>query len=301
MSPMLTRSRNYTALIVTFLVVLILVLRLSSCQKKEEEPTGVLREHIAMLESADGGATWDFKGYAEFHNPELNPVDPSATWDKGLLVLYFLDINTLGQDTALLYRTVASDDTGLDFLPPEVILEYEGDFTDPDVVILPGGVYRFYLNTFTGGLSSATSFDGFSLSLDPGFRTSAGGVPGALLLPDGRVRLFVCGQGITSLVSPDGLEFTQEPGVRISIPEGAYVVADPDPILTAEGRYLMVYKVRPEETEEPYDDEIYLAESADGLNWTPGSAPLAKGSVPTLVQLPDGRLRIYYVDFVADE
>jgi hypothetical protein len=303
MSPMLTKSKNYSLLLVTCLIGLILLLRISSCQQKAQNTQGDLGERIAMLESNDGGATWTFMGHAGFHNPDIRTVDPSAIWDKDLLVLYFLDLNTLGLDKALLYRTVATDDTGLDFIPPEVILEYAGDFTDPDVVTLPGGVYRFYLNslTETAGIVSATSLDGFSLTLDPGIRTSAGGVPGVLRLPDGRVRLFVCGQGITSLISTDGLDFTPELGVRIPIPAGSYVVADPDPILTADGRYLMAYKVRPEETEEPTSDLVYLAESTDGLNWTPGVDPLAVGSVPTLVELPGGRLRIYYVDFASGE
>jgi len=264
--------------------------------------TGESQEQIGMIESSDGGATWEFKGYAQFNAPDLNPVDPSVLWDGGLLVLYFLDLNSLGQDEAVFYRTVATDDTGLDFTPPEAALRYQGEFTDQDVVRLPGGPFRAFLVSHTaGGIVSATSADGHLFTLDPGAVTSAGSVPGALVLPDGRVRLFVHSAGITSVISDDGLNFSSEPGVRIPIPEGSYMVADADPILTLDGNYLMAYKLREGQTEEPTEDQVYLAESADGFTWTTQPGPLVRGSVPTLVQLPDRRLRIYYVDFPKDD
>jgi len=56
----------------------------------------------------------------------------------------------------------------------------------------------------------------------------------------------------------------------------------------------------PGQGENPELDEVHLAESADALNWTPGLTSLVTGSVPTLVELPDGRMRIYYVDFGND-
>jgi hypothetical protein len=64
----------------------------------------------------------------------------------------------------------------------------------------------------------------------------------------------------------------------------------------------MSYSVRPAgQGENPEFDEVHLAESTDGFTWTSGTGSLVTGSVPTLVELPDGRLRIYYVDFQPDK
>ncbi len=259
-------------------------------------------ERMGMIESTDRGVSWNFKGHADFHAPALNPVDPSALFDNGNLVFYFFDLESLKADTAAAYRSVAADGSGLDFSTPAWTFKFPGFFTDPAVVKLPGGKYRMYVNGQKAVLS-ATSNDGGIFTLDPGVRSvNSGGVPGALVLPDGRVRLFLCGQGVTSLVSENGLDFTQEAGMRIPLPAGAGIVADPHPIRVAGGTYRMAYKVRPGgQGESPLLDGVHLAASQDGLTWTPGSVSLVTGSVPTLVELPDGRLRIYYVDFQKDK
>lgn len=56
-------------------------------------------------------------------------------------------------------------------------------------------------------------------TLDESCRKKEGAIPGALLLPDRRIRLFVAGDPrcITSLISSDGLTFTIEEGVRIPL------------------------------------------------------------------------------------
>jgi hypothetical protein len=254
-------------------------------------------ERIGMMESSDHGASWQFKGHACFHAPALTPVDPSALFDGGELVLYFFDLMSFDSPTHTfrIYRTAARDAAGLDFsLPAEVFELSDTEFTDPAVIKLPSQTYRMYLHS-TSGIISASSADGRSFTEDAGIRTE-GAVPGALVLPDGKVRLFISGGGIMSLISDDGLAFTAEPGVRIALPAGAPVVADPHPIRCADGVYRMVYKVKPTAGGVELD-EIYLADSADGYTWNPGQTSLRKGSVPTLVELPDGRLRIYFVDF----
>jgi hypothetical protein len=258
-------------------------------------------ERMGMIESTDHGVTWRFKGHADFHARDLNPVDPSVLFDNGLLAFYFFDLMSLTTDTAVVYRSVAVDNGGLDFSPPVPAFKFPGFLTDPAVVKLTDSKYRMYVHT-QSGILSATSKDGFIFTLDPGTRTAAGGVPGAVVLPDSKVRLFVCGQGITSLISDNGLDFTQESGVRIAIFSGAGIIADPDPRRCQDGNYRMAYKVRPAgQGESPVLDEVHLAESMDGFTWTPGSASLVTGSVPTLVEMPDGRLRIYYVDFQQDK
>jgi hypothetical protein len=148
---------------------------------------------------------------------------------------------------------------------------------------------------------SAFSQDGLSFKLDEGYRTKNGAIPGALILSDGQIRLFVAGNqaGITSLISQDGLSFTPESGVRI--PTSGISVTDPNPLRLQSGGFLRVYTVHPEGT---FKDEqarlaaieIFIANSLDGFNWTVNSNPIAYGSVPGMVEDSTGNLYIYYVD-----
>lgn len=278
----------------TFLHIIAVLLSAMLCATPQS--AAAYAERMGMIQSTDHGATWAFKGYANFHAPLLNPVDPTALVDNGLSVVYFFDLLSLDTDTAIVYRSVATDASGLDFTPPTVAFRLAGDLTDPCVVRFAAGKYRMYVHSPVAILS-ATSNDGFVFTIDQGERTRDGGVPGALVLPGDSVRLFVCGKGITSLKSGNGLDFAPEPGTRIQIPFTGQLVADPHPIKCQDGKYRMAYKVRPKGTTGPELDEVHLAESDDGVDWNPGPASIAIGSVPSMIELPDGRLRIYYVDF----
>ena len=98
------------------------------------------------------------------------------------------------------------------------------------------------------------------------------------------------------MISSDGLTFADEAGTRIS-GSGGDIVCDPHPIRLQDGTYLMTYKVRPSGVQGPRQDEVYLATSTDGLTWQTGGDAIVTGSVPGLVQLEDGTLLVYYVDF----
>ena len=113
------------------------------------------------------------------------------------------------------------------------------------------------------------------------------------------------GAGIYTLTSPNGLApfipdlpdptFPQPviPNAASSpTPKGTL---DPHPIALASGHYLMAYKTEPTWSTSPADHEIHVAKSLDGKIWAPGPM-ITHGSVPGLVQAPDGTLFIYYVD-----
>ena len=116
--------------------------------------------------------------------------------------------------------------------------------------------------------------------------------PEAVLLDDGSVRLYVTDMGIKIYKSSDGLNFTEE---TASPPQGG---ADPTLIKLSDGTYRMYYKDRPEQLE-----TICTATSPDGLTWAKESdtgisnttGGMAWG-VPDSVELPDGRIRLYWVD-----
>ena len=122
-------------------------------------------------------------------------------------------------------------------------------------------------------------------------------MPGALVLPDNRVRLFLAGNGISSEISTDGLNFTAESGSRIPGVEHA-IVDNPQPIRLMDGSYLMLFSVHDlshEGQPEPWTyTEIRLATSTDGFNWTVNPNIIGYGGTSCVVELPDGRLYIYY-------
>lgn len=264
---------------------------------------GVGAERIGVLQSTDGGVTWTCLGYACLHAAGMIPVDPSPRYEDGRVVLYFYDLAGQGPGqggrTQVMYRAVSTSDDYLEFgAPTAAYSTTQYSMTDPDVAVLPDGTYRMFVSVGSR-VPSASSEDGVTFTADDGERSQIGGVPGALVLPDGRVRLFVCGNGgIVSLISDDGLVFESEPGVRIAA-SGAEVICDPDPIRLQNGNYLMVYKIRPAGQMGPNSDQVYLATSTDGLDWATIDSPIVTGSVPGLVQLGDGTLLIYYVDFSA--
>jgi len=261
-------------------------------------------ERIGVLRSKDGGASWTFLGDACFHAPKLIPVDPSPLPTASGIELYFLDLKSLGQPIGserVIYRAHSSD--GLDFTQPQPVFHFGETITDPYVIQIGDGSYRMYLqhNAELEDIISATSRDGMPFVLDESSRTRDGAIPGALLLPDGRIRLFVAGdpRGIKSLISNDGLDFQMEEGIRI--PATGISITDPHPIRLRSGDYLMVYTVHPDGV---YADEqarlaameIYISSSVDGFTWSLNPAIIAYGSVPGLVEDHSGDLYIYYVD-----
>jgi hypothetical protein len=286
----------------------LVVFALAGCQPVEvgcaENEYSAGFERVGVLRSTDGGASWTFLGDACFHAPQLIPVDPSPQVSASGVVLYFLDLKTLNQQVGterVIYRAESSD--GVEFGQPEPAFLFGENITDPYILRLGDGRYRMYLMHLSEppDIISATSRDGLVFALDEGYRTKEGAIPGALLLPDGRVRLFVAGdpRGITSLVSPDGLIFTMEEGARI--PMEGIRTTDPHPIPLKAGGFMMVYTTHREGN---YADEqarlaaieIRTARSSDGFNWTVDPRPIAYGSVPGLVETADGTLYVYYVD-----
>jgi hypothetical protein len=276
----------------------------STCQEHEYS-AGF--ERIGVLRSTDGGATWTFLGDACFHAPELVPVDPSPLAGDSGIALYFLDLKTLNRPGAgrTIYRATSTD--GLEFSQPAPAFVFGENITDPYVLQTADGGYRMYLmhTAEPADIISASSRDGLTFTLDRGFRTKEGAIPGALLLPDGRVRLFVAGDpaGITSLISTDDLTFNREGGARV--PMAGIRTTDPHPIRLRAGGYLMVYTVHPpgtfaDERSRLASIEIHVAASPNATNWTADPTPIGYGSVPGLVEAMDGTLYVYYVDVSYD-
>jgi hypothetical protein len=197
-------------------------------------------EDIGVARSADG-VTWEKLGTVNFGDlGGMTPVDPDVIeLPDGRLRMYFYDIaGPQGQNS--IYSAVSSD--GITFA-----LDAGSRFTlsniyDPNVIVLPDGRYRMYLN-MQDIVSATSSNGGLTFTKDDGVRVEKGSVPGAIVLPDGSVRLYACGKGISAYKSTDGFTFTLEKEGVVTASGGA-IICDPSVTETPNG-YLMVYKYNP--------------------------------------------------------
>ena len=107
---------------------------------------------------------------------------------------------------------------------------------------------------------------------------------------------------IISAISADGLAFHKEPGVRIrqETPRDSYAVQGPEVLRLPDGAYRMYYAAW---QVEPLEARILTARSRDGLTWVKEPAPcidvggsreIVKASEPCVIDLPDGRFRMYF-------
>ena len=197
------------------------------------------------------------------------------------------------------------------------------------VVTLADGTYRMY---FMGDyvlrndeslwrIYSATSSDGLHWSQEPGIRIDIGGpsgcvnigVPEILQLPDGLLRMYyscsrvlaTTGGEILSATSSNGLDWTQDPGVRIAPgAESTGGLDNPHIQILPDGTYRMFYGAFVI-ADHPYPGLTFSARSTDGLNWTvepgvrlstgpTGSLDSRRTTGLKLVALGDSTYRAYY-------
>lgn len=195
----------------------------------------------------------------------------------------------------------------------------------PDVIPLPDGRWRMYFEGRTSDapscVLSAVSDNGLDWDPEPGIRFGDGvwayGSPRCLYVDDGGslpYRLYChhysypmrsgldAQNHIVSAISPDGLHFEPEPGVRIAqeTEHEAYAVYAPEVLRLGDGTYRMYY---PGWCEEPMHGRIFSATSDDGLDWTKdeglcldvgGTYDKIHCSEPCVIDLPDGRYRMFY-------
>jgi hypothetical protein len=200
----------------------------------------------------------------------------------------------------------------------------------PDVIPLLDGRYRMYYEGKTeraGGsvqsaIVSAVSGDGLVWEREPGIRLgnedTSYGAPRCLYLDpgsgngDSQYRLYVSAfddKNIVSAVSHDGLLFDLEPGVRIPQERAleSYTVYAPEVLRLSSGGYRMYYAGWVSAPEVPagskYHGRIFSAFSRDGLAWRKdpdicldngGRWDTVKASEPCVIDLADGRFRMFY-------
>ena len=135
----------------------------------------------------------------------------------------------------------------------------------------------------------------------------AWGVPDAVRLPDGRIRIYIvekedsatkggsCPEKIASYISGDGVSFTKEPGWRL---EGGYV--DSEILRAKDGEWVMIMADGPgctTSTGAPKVQQLFVSTSTDGLTWAKPQV-LTKTDIgrldPTGYEVSPNVFRIYY-------
>lgn len=183
-----------------------------------------------------------------------------------------------------------------------------GPISDAAVIYLRDGGFRFLWPSGPNGaqvLVSATSPDGLTFTPEPGERfrpapRDAGfvQVPHAVLLPDGRWRLYY----VADWFGAGGSPFPNSTRTAVSSDEGLTWTAesdtgtgrdtvDPDVVPLAGEGYRLYYKER---------ESFRTADSADGVSF-PGSGVSGRAVLdaanrfdPTVLKLPDGTVRMFY-------
>jgi len=190
----------------------------------------------------------------------------------------------------------------------------------PRVVAIPtGGLRLFY--TSGDGIQSATSEDGLTFTVEPGFRitaeeagfsgaTAGGATSGATVvqLADGRYRMYFSdlprpgdppgGHRVKSAVSTDQLAWTVEEGVRLG--PGAPVLTDsaehPFALANPDGTVTLYYGKFPGPGSASTEG-VYESTSADGLTFEQETYDVFFGNDPDALRLMDGSLVVYYGQF----
>jgi len=169
-------------------------------------------------------------------------VDPSVVeLVDGRIRMYFFGSEIVEGDPAMasgnhkIYSAISED--GVHFQVEPGIRFQAPSITDPEV-LRAGREWLMFLSEGTETLL-ARSKDGLNFKLDRTFCLNIGGVPGAVELANGKVRIFACGQGgiVSALFTPG----SDSPPV---IEHGVCIdeAADPACVRRLNGTYYLIFK-----------------------------------------------------------
>lgn len=209
------------------------------------------KEGISVAHSTDG-LSWSDKQEItiEGRTNRGAAVDPSVVQlEDGRIRLFFFASEITQGDPAKsegdhkILSAISED--GIHFQAEPAVNLQSPFITDPEVLRL-GKEWLMFLSKGQETLL-ARSRDGLKFTLDDNFYLNIGGVPGAVALPDGKVRIFATGRGgiVSARFDPDSvLTPIVESGRRVSQKE-ARIVADPACIRRLDGTYYLIFKRKP--------------------------------------------------------
>lgn len=208
--------------------------------------TGPGTESISMAKSTDG-INWSEKQTIILVGKKNKgaAVDPSVVeLPDGRIRMYFFGSEITTGDPAKqegdhkIYSAISSD--GINFNVEQVNFQLPS-ITDPEVV----QVRDEWLMFLSRGRETllTRSNNGLNFTLDKNFSLQIGGVPGAVVLPSGKIRIFACSGGIVSVTfdPKSNQPPIQDSGTRIQGTQGI-IVADPAPIMRMDGSYYLIFK-----------------------------------------------------------
>jgi hypothetical protein len=294
-------------------VLAVLLLFTAACAQPAEKETAADEPAAAgedAVEEAEipAGETEEEPAAEEDREPADESSGTGSTTEEetaqagDFIRLYYYGPSALGVDPATLpgdhciYSATSSD--GVNFTEdPGVRFAYDTGsqfgITDADVVRLNDGSWLMFLSLGTQLLkaTAADSLDTFTPDGD--FHWNQGGIPGSFNF-EGTVRTFFCNHDIyTATYDQNSGELTGS-DVAIEAPPSG-IIADPS-VIEVEGTYLMFYKYADAASAtNPAEHEIYLATSADGIEWTQHQQNrfICKGSVPGAVYY-NGNIYVYH-------
>ncbi|MBX7219251.1 MAG: hypothetical protein K1Y36_04845 [Blastocatellia bacterium] len=293
-------------------------------------------EGANVAESTDGGKTFKPLGLKIINRAEFKAVDPSIVQlkDGRFRLYYYAAKMQIGEkDLHSVHSAISTD--GVTFTEEQGNLEYPG-LVDPDVFKARKEWLMFVFSLTDLKTIVASSRDGLNFKYVGPLSVQGYGTTAPVKLDDGRFRLYAFNQRgnrtFHSFVSTDGLNWTEEPGIRLQL-EGPGQITDPFVVRLSDGTWKMFYKYGPEggnpppptssdanfymsfhacnpasaNCGDPRNHQVYLAQSTDGVKWSPvpNWKPFA-GSVPDVIRRGNtlyifsvgngGRLARYHLD-----
>lgn len=209
-------------------------------------------EQISLSRSTDG-IHWSETQRISIEGKESfgAAVDPSVVeLEDGRLRMYFFGSDVaqsgdpfLHQGKHRIYSAVSSD--GIHFRLEAGVRFSSEMITDPEVV-RAGSQWLMFLSRGQQTLL-ARSADGLDFLLDEQVRFDEGGVPGAVELSNGKVRVFLSGHGTIWGVTfdPKTRFFSGSDSFEAISRGDGRLVADPACLPRRDGSYYLIFKYRP--------------------------------------------------------
>lgn len=259
--------------------------------------------------STNDGGSWS-RNFVEISGATTEKVvDPGLMrLANGEILMYYLGANGDGDpastqpDNTWRIGVARSQDNGKTFAQEKIVYSQNAPISDPEPLALTDGTFIIYgldisNNAIVSFSSTGTDPTTFNTSLDSGNRATLSGTPGALAI-GATYFIYGCnGDGMIRYSSTDGHTLTLQ-GTSIPSTDG-YITCDASVQLNDDGRYIMVYKLSPNSSEEPKHDLIFWADSTDGATFTPRGL-IGYGSVPGFVIDQAGGWHVYVPNYDVD-
>ena len=204
-------------------------------------------ENTNCAESTDNGLTFNPTSFSITNRAGSKALDPCIVRlkDDRYRLFYFAFAGTFSPTESHSIHSAISDD-GIHFTEEGEAFSLAG-LVDPDVFQVTKKKWLMYVfSGSAGGTVIAKSKNGVTFTFVDVMQPKDWGTTTPVKLDDGTFRLYAFnqpdGQRVASFLSSDGINWTQEPGIRLQADAGQQVT-DPYVVRLANGSWKMFYKV----------------------------------------------------------